>query len=169
MMQMWRPFPCFWCSSCSVSRRPPPGPPVSNSPSRQMSLIDGWASVMRSVGWCYLQSPAACPSWRSPSPSGHLDLAAGNLIGGIATAMMVLVLCDLFADRPLTYLVGSLLPVLEGLLVVLTVAAVLMGALLPRSVAIWGRLSPASLAIVVIWIGGAVSYTHLTLPTNREV
>jgi cation:H+ antiporter len=29
-----------------------------------------------------------------------------------------------------------------------------MGALLPRSVAMWGRLSPASLAIVVIWIGG---------------
>lgn len=90
----------------------------------------------------------------SAAASGHLALAAGNLIGGIATATMVLVLCDLFAARPLTYLVGSLLPVLEGLLVVLTVAAVLMGALLPRSVAIGGRLSPASLAIVVIWIGG---------------
>lgn len=90
----------------------------------------------------------------SAAASGHLDLAAGNLIGGIATATMVLVLCDLFAARPLTYLVGSLVPVLEGLLVVLTVAVVLMGALLPASVAIAGRLSPASLAIVVIWIGG---------------
>ncbi len=90
----------------------------------------------------------------SAAESGHLGLAAGNLIGGIATATMVLVLCDLFAARPLTYLVGSLLPVLEGLLVVLTVSVVLMGALLPASVAMPGHVSPASLAIVVIWIGG---------------
>jgi cation:H+ antiporter len=90
----------------------------------------------------------------SAAASGHLDLAAGNLIGGIATATMVLVICDLFAARPLTYLVGSLIPVLEGLLVMVTIAAVIMGALLPRSVAIGGRVSPASLAIVIIWIGG---------------
>jgi cation:H+ antiporter len=90
----------------------------------------------------------------SAAASGHLDLAAGNLIGGIATATMVLVICDLFADRPLTFLCGSLTPVLEGLLVVLTVAAVLMGALLPKSVAIAGWLSPASPAIVVIWVVG---------------
>jgi cation:H+ antiporter len=90
----------------------------------------------------------------SAAKSGHLDLAAGNLIGGIATATMVLVACDLFAPRPLTFLVGSLMPVLEGLLVVLTVSVVLMGALLPKSVVIAGRFSPASLAVVVIWIGG---------------
>jgi len=35
----------------------------------------------------------------SAAESGHLGLAAGNLIGGIATATMVLVLCDLFAPR----------------------------------------------------------------------
>ena len=86
--------------------------------------------------------------------SDHLGLAAGNLIGGIATATMVLVVCDLFAARPLTYLVGSLVPVLEGLLVVLIVAIVLMGALLPKSEAIAGRFSPASLVIVVVWIAG---------------
>jgi cation:H+ antiporter len=90
----------------------------------------------------------------SAAESGHLGLAAGNLIGGIATATMVLVVCDLFAPRPLTYLVGSLVPVLEGLLVVLVVSVVLMGALLPASTAISGRVSPASLAIVVIWIAG---------------
>ncbi|MDE3065322.1 MAG: sodium:calcium antiporter [Acidobacteriota bacterium] len=90
----------------------------------------------------------------SAARSGHLGLAAGNLIGGIATATMVLVICDLFAPRPLTFLVGSLVPVLEGMLVVLTVAVVLMGALLPRSEAIAGRVSPASLAIVLIWVGG---------------
>jgi cation:H+ antiporter len=90
----------------------------------------------------------------SAAESGHLGLAAGNLIGGIATATMVLVVCDLCAPRPLTYLVGSLVPVLEGLLVVLTMSIVIMGALLPTSVRIAGRLSPASLAIVVVWVGG---------------
>jgi cation:H+ antiporter len=90
----------------------------------------------------------------SAAASGHLGLAAGNLIGGIATATMVLVVCDLFAPRPLTFLVGSLIPVLEGLLVVLTVSVVLMGALLPKSIVIAGRFSPASFAVVVIWIGG---------------
>jgi cation:H+ antiporter len=90
----------------------------------------------------------------SAAESGHLGLAAGNLIGGIATATMVLVVCDLRAARPLTYLVGSLVPVLEGLLVVLTMSIVIMGALLPTSVRIAGRLSPASLAIVVVWVGG---------------
>src|SRR5438309_6558209 len=54
----------------------------------------------------------------SAAASGDLSIAAGNLIGGIATATMVLVICDLFAPRPLTYLVGSLVPVLEGLLVI---------------------------------------------------
>jgi cation:H+ antiporter len=90
----------------------------------------------------------------SAAASGHLGLAAGNLIGGIATATMVLVVCDLFAPRPLTFLVGSLIPVLEGLLVVLTVSVVLMGALLPKSIVIAGRFSPASFAVLVIWIGG---------------
>ena len=90
----------------------------------------------------------------SAAASGHLGLAAGNLIGGIATATMVLVICDLFAPRPLTFLVGSLVPVLEGLLVVLTVAAVLMGSLLPRSDAVAHRVSPASIAIVLFWVGG---------------
>ena len=85
--------------------------------------------------------------------SGHLGLAAGNLIGGIAVQTMVLLVCDLVAgsERPLTYLVGALTPVLEGLLVVIVVAGVEMGALLKPSVAIGGVVSPASIAIAVVW------------------
>jgi len=88
--------------------------------------------------------------------AGHLDLAAGNLIGGITVQTMVLVLCDMAAgrERPLTYLVGALTPVLEGLLVVLVVSGVLMGSLLKRSTAIGGVVSPASIAIVVVWLFG---------------
>ena len=60
---------------------------------------------------------------------GELGIAAGNLIGGIAMQTLVLVICDrvIRGDRPLSYLVGSLIPVLEGLLVVFVVAVMLMG------------------------------------------
>jgi cation:H+ antiporter len=87
---------------------------------------------------------------------GNLPLAAGNLIGGIAVQTMVLVVCDVVAgrERPLSFLVGALTPVLEGMLVVLVVSCVLMGALLKPSTAIGGVVSPGSIAIVVIWIGG---------------
>ena len=92
----------------------------------------------------------------SAAAQGNLGLAAGNLIGGIAVQTMVLVVCDIAAgrDRPLTYLVGALSPVLEGLLVTLVVSGVLMGALLSPSTAIGGVVSPASIGIVVVWMFG---------------
>jgi cation:H+ antiporter len=92
----------------------------------------------------------------SAAAQGNLGLAAGNLIGGIAVQTMVLVVCDIAVGpkRPLTFLVGALSPVLEGLLVVLVVSGVLMGALLAPSTAIAGVVSPASIGIVVAWTLG---------------
>jgi cation:H+ antiporter len=106
----------------------------------------------------------------SAAASGNLDLAAGNLIGGIATQTMVLVVCDLATPAaPLTYLVGSLVPVLEGMMVVLVVSGVLMGGLLPASVAIGGVVSPASLAIVVVWIGCVIVLNQVRKGPKWEV
>ena len=92
----------------------------------------------------------------SAAAGGHLALAAGNLIGGIAVQTMVLVVCDVASGRarPLTFLVGALTPVLEGMLVVLVVSGVLMGALLAPSTAIGGVVSPASIGIVLVWLVG---------------
>jgi cation:H+ antiporter len=92
----------------------------------------------------------------SAAAQGNLPLAAGNLIGGIAIQTMVLLICDFAVgpQRPLTYLVGRLTPVLEGLLVVILVGGVDMGALLKRSTAIGGVVNPASLGIVVVWVVG---------------
>jgi len=92
----------------------------------------------------------------SAAAQGNLPLAAGNLIGGIAVQSMVLVICDIAVGprRPLTFLIGALTPVLEGLLVVLVVSGVLMGALLKPTTAIGGVVSPASIAIGVIWAVG---------------
>jgi cation:H+ antiporter len=89
--------------------------------------------------------------------AGNIGLAAGNLIGGIATQTLVLVLCDaaIRGDRPLTFMVGSLIPVLEALLVLVVVAVTVAGGLLPPSTAI-GPVSPASIGIVVLWVGGLV-------------
>jgi cation:H+ antiporter len=91
----------------------------------------------------------------SAALGGHLDLAVGNLIGGIAVQTLVLVVLDFAAgpERPLSYLVGSLLPVLEGLLVVVVLATVLAGAALPASVNLGGA-SPTSMAAVLFWVGG---------------
>jgi cation:H+ antiporter len=92
----------------------------------------------------------------SAAASGNLGLAAGNLIGGIAIQTMVLLICDYATgpQRPLTYLVGRLTPVLEGLLVIILVAGVDMGSLLKTSTAIAGRVNPASIGIVVVWVVG---------------
>jgi cation:H+ antiporter len=85
----------------------------------------------------------------------NLPLAAGNLVGGIAMQTMVLTICDMFVkgDKPLSYLVGSLMPVLEASLVIAIVAIVFMGTMLPPAVAIYG-VSPASIMIIVVWILG---------------
>ena len=100
---------------------------------------------------------------------GHLGLAAGNLIGGIAVQTMVLIVCDITAGRKkaLTYLVGSLTPVLEALLVILVVSFVLMGALLKPSVAI-GPVSPASIAIVVAWLCGLIIINYVRKSPSWE-
>lgn len=92
----------------------------------------------------------------SAAAAGNLGLAAGNLIGGIAVQTMVLLICDFAVGRqpPLTFLIGRLTPVLEGLLVMIVVSGVLMGSLLKESVAIGGVVSPASLGIVVVWTVG---------------
>lgn len=92
----------------------------------------------------------------SAAAQGNLALASGNLIGGIAVQTMVLVICDAVAgrQRPLTFLVGALTPVLEGMMVVLVVSLVLMGALLKPSTSIGGVVSPASVAIVFVWMAG---------------
>jgi cation:H+ antiporter len=91
----------------------------------------------------------------SAALGGHLDLAVGNLIGGVAIQTLVLVVLDFAAGpgRPLSFLVGSLVPVLEALIVVVVLATVLGGAALPASTSV-GGVSPTSIAAVVLWVGG---------------
>lgn len=89
---------------------------------------------------------------------GHqMGLAAGNLLGGIAVQTAVLAIADYFVkdDKPLSFVVGSLGPVLESTLVVALTAIAMLGTQLPRSVNLFG-VSPASAAIVLVWLAGMV-------------
>lgn len=92
----------------------------------------------------------------SAAISGHLDLAVGNLIGGVAVQTLVLVILDGVSgrrQRPLSFLVGSLVPVIEALMVVVVLATALAGAALPASTNLFGA-SPTSYAVVILWVTG---------------
>ena len=91
----------------------------------------------------------------SAALSGHLDLAVGNLIGGIAVQTLVLVVLDAASgrERPLSFLVGSLVPVLEALMVVVVLATAMSGAVLSPKANIAGA-GPTSIAAVVLWLAG---------------
>ena len=98
----------------------------------------------------------------SASLSGHLGLATGNLLGGIAMQTLVLVLLDATSrsPTPLSTLSRVLEPIIEGIFVILLVTLALLGPLLPDSVAI-GPVSPISVVIVVMWFVGLLVLNRL--------
>lgn len=85
-----------------------------------------------------------------------LGIAIGNILGGIAVQTVVLVLLDIWGlgnKDALTYRAASLQLVLEGVLVGAVLVVVVMGSQLPATV-YFARMTPASIAITAIWIGG---------------
>ena len=102
--------------------------------------------------------------------AGHYDLAVGNLIGGVAIQTLVLVVLDAAAgpQRPLSFLVGSLVPVLEALIVIVVLATALGGAALSQSTNLFG-LSPTSIAVVVFWVAGVWVVNRFRLHGSWEV
>jgi cation:H+ antiporter len=94
----------------------------------------------------------------SAAVAGNLGMAAGNLIGGVAMQTFVLVIADRFirGDRPLSTAAASLVPALEGLLVIAVVCVTVMSAVLPPSASI-GPLGVGAIGIVVIWVVGIVA------------
>src|SRR3954463_3586935 len=85
--------------------------------------------------------------------SNNLGLAVGNLLGGIAIQTLVLAALDFGTgpDRPISYMVGSLLLVLEGALVAVLTVMAIMATQMPSDVELFG-VGPATLAIVVVWL-----------------
>jgi len=92
----------------------------------------------------------------SAAISGTLDVAVGNLLGGIAIQTVVLVALDAFgvrARRPLTYMAASLTLVLEAALVVAVLLVVVAGSQLPATL-IFAHLTPGPVLIAALWIAG---------------
>ena len=92
----------------------------------------------------------------SASVSGHVEVAVGNILGGIAIQTVVLCVLDAFGttgDRPLTYRAASLVLLLEGVLVVAVLAVVIAGTQLSPDLIAF-RLTPVAILIPVLWVGG---------------
>jgi len=94
----------------------------------------------------------------SAAVAGNLDVAVGNILGGIALQTVVLVVLDAFGKRgrgvkPITYRAASLTLVLEGLVVVAVLAVVIAGSQLPDGLEVL-RLTPDVVLIAALWIVG---------------
>ena len=86
----------------------------------------------------------------------HLDVAVGNILGGIALQTVVLVALDAAGVRPrkpLTHLAASLTLVLEGAMVVALLVVVVMSTQLPPTLMVW-RVAPGAVLIALLWMVG---------------
>ena len=85
----------------------------------------------------------------------NLDIATGNILGGIAIQTVVLAVLDGFGvrDKPFSYRAASLQLVVEGALVVALLAIVVDGTRLAPS-AIYYRLTVPAVLIFVVWAVG---------------
>ncbi|WP_270352099.1 sodium:calcium antiporter [Microbacterium testaceum] len=96
----------------------------------------------------------------SAAMAGNLEVAVGNILGGIALQTVVLVILDALGKRgrgvkPLTYRAASLTLVLEGLVVVAVLAVVIAGSQLPDGLEVL-RLTPDVVLIAALWIVGLI-------------
>jgi cation:H+ antiporter len=106
----------------------------------------------------------------SAAAAGNLELAVGNLLGGIAVQTLVLVALDAASPgRPLTHRPGSLIVVLEASIVVATLVVAIMSTQLPGTTEVVG-VGPGTAAIVLIWVGGLalVSRARAGIPWQIE-
>ncbi|QKZ13709.1 sodium:calcium antiporter [Spirosoma sp. KUDC1026] len=92
----------------------------------------------------------------SAAMSNKVELAVGNILGGIALQTVVLVILDAVGigkQNTLTAEQSSLVPVLEGALVVTMLTLVVMGHQLPGDLG-FARLTPDSVLLLGAWVAG---------------
>ena len=92
----------------------------------------------------------------SAALAGNIEVAVGNILGGIAIQTVVLVVLDVFGTRgryPLTYRAASLVLVLEAALVVVVLSVVVAASQLPADL-IYARIAPGAALIAVLWLLG---------------
>ena len=90
--------------------------------------------------------------------SGSIEVAAGNILGGIALQTVVIAVLDALGKRgkgvkPITYRAASLTLVLEAVVVVAVLGVVIAGSQLPPDLVV-ARLTPDVVLIAAIWLVG---------------
>lgn len=88
-----------------------------------------------------------------------IALAVGNILGGIAIQTLLLVALEAFgvrARKPLTYQAASLTLVLESALAIAVLVVTVMETQLPSHL-YYLRLTPSSILILLLWLGGCCS------------
>ncbi|WP_458210845.1 sodium:calcium antiporter [Haladaptatus sp. NG-SE-30] len=92
----------------------------------------------------------------SAALTNNLDIAIGNILGGIAIQTVVLVLFDAFGvgqSDGLTYWASSIQLVLEASIVVAVLSVTVMGSQLVPALLLF-RLTPPEVVIGLLWMGG---------------
>jgi len=88
--------------------------------------------------------------------NGHMEIAASNILGGIAIQTVVLAVIDFFGvgkSAPLTYRASSIDLILEGIVLIFILTLVLMGKFISTDL-IFFHVTPTELFILIIWIFG---------------
>lgn len=99
----------------------------------------------------------------SASLRGQVDVAVGNVLGGIAIQTVVLAVLDCFGlgrRGGLTRMANSPQLAMEGALVVLLLALAIVGHHLPASL-MYGRMTPAGLLILGFWVFGLYAISRM--------
>lgn len=94
----------------------------------------------------------------SASLQNNIDMAIGNILGGISMQTLVLVVLDVFTTpqkTSLTYQSASLTHAIEGMLVLMILSLVILGHQFPSSL-VFFRVSPTGLLILIAWISGLI-------------
>jgi cation:H+ antiporter len=87
---------------------------------------------------------------------GHMEIAASNILGGIAIQTVVLAVIDVFGvgkSAPLTYKASSVELIIEGVILIFILALVLMGKFISPDL-IFFHITPTEILILGVWLFG---------------
>ncbi|WP_299255519.1 sodium:calcium antiporter [uncultured Cytophaga sp.] len=88
--------------------------------------------------------------------NGHMEIAASNILGGIAIQTVVLSVIDVFGvgkSAPLTYRASSVELIIEGLILIFILTLVLMGKFISPNIMAF-HITPIEILIFAVWLFG---------------
>lgn len=102
------------------------------------------------------------------SIKGTIDLAIGNILGGVVIQSILLVIFDFSArkeTRPLSSLTNSKTSIIQGMFLIIILSTVIIGKQLNESL-LFFRTTPPELIILFVWIISVISMKRLQ--NNRK-